>query len=260
MSYKVYEIMPEVSLIRDNDTNIYVVEGESKALVIDTGYGYYNLRKKIEEITKKPLDVVLTHGHIDHAFGGHHFEGVYMNQDELPEFEEHSQLRQMQNIKGLSTEEVEMWVKAKPKRIDFIAPGDFFDIGDNKLEVLSLKGHTPGSVGILDRKHRILFSGDGLTNYIWLQLPNSSTIEKYLQTLEDLDKYKSDFDIICNGHAEEPLPASFLEEMKLTLKDLLNGAVGKPYNSPNNPIPNSMIYIRNGCTVAYSPGKIRNKN
>ena len=259
MTYEVFEIVPEVSLIRDIDTNIYVVEGKTKALVIDTGYGLSNLRSKVEEITQKPLTVVFTHGHIDHAFGGHHFEGVYMNEADIPVFEEHYLFKQNQTVEGagLSIEDLELWRSAKPNKIDFISAGDFIDIGENKLEVISLKGHTPGSIGILDRKHRILFSGDGLINHIWMQLPHSSTIEEYLTTLDVLDKYIPDFDIICNGHAEKPLPAAFLDRMKLTLKDLLNGAVGLPYSNLIAPIPNSMIYNRNGCEVVYLPEKIK---
>lgn len=254
MSYEVVEIMPEVTLVKDIGTNIYVVEGNTKALVIDTGNGYFNLRKQVEEITGKPVIVVFTHGHIDHAFGGHHFDGVYMNQADFYIFEEHSQYRQFTKVEGISNEDLELWRNAMPKKIDFVLPGDFFDIGENKLEIISLKGHTPGSIGILDRKHRILFAGDGLNNNIWMHLPHSSTIEEYLETLEALDKYKPDFDLICNGHAEKPLPATFLDEMKLTLKDLLNGAVGQPYH---NPVASGMIYNRNGCEVIYSPEKIR---
>ncbi len=256
MKCEVFEIMPEVTLIRDKDTNIFVVEGKTKALVIDTGYGLLDLRSRVEEITGKPAIVVFTHGHIDHAFGGHHFEGVYMNEADIPIFEEHSQFRQNQTVEesGLSIEDLELWKNAKPKKIDFISAGDFIDIGENKLEVISLKGHTPGSIGFLDRKHRILFSGDGLINHIWLHIPHSSTIDEYLVTLDALDKYLPDFDIICNGHAEKPLPAAFLDEMKLTLKELLNGAVGQIYT---NPIFSGMIYIRNGCEVVYLPEKIK---
>lgn len=263
MKYETVEIMPEVTLIRDKNTNIYVVESKTSALVIDTGYGLLNLKSKVEEITDKPVTaVVFTHGHNDHAFGGHYFDRVLMHKDEIPVFERHCDIRKPQIGKilageyNLSSEELDKWLEAKPE-IDFISVGDIVDLGDVQLEVISLKGHTPGSIGLLDRKHRILFSGDGLNNHIWMQLAESSTLEEYLEVLNSTDRYLKDFDIICNGHSMEPLPLAFVDELKMTLSDLIGGAAGEPYN---NPVASGMIYNRNGCEVVYAPDKIRKFN
>lgn len=258
MVYKTVEIMPEVTLICDRGANIYVVEGQNSALVIDTGHGYYNLRSKVEEITHKPLTAIYTHGHIDHAFGGHYFDRVYMNREDLPVYDAHFKfkaevrLNPPEDLK-LSDEELDEWLNARPE-IDYISVGDIIDLGAVQLEIISLKGHTPGSIGLLDRKHRILFSGDGLNNHIWMQLAESSTLEEYLEILNGTDGYLKDFDIICNGHSPEPLPNSFVKEMKLTLSDLIAGAEGEIYT---NPIASGMIYRRNGCEVVYMPDKIR---
>lgn len=115
MKYETVEIMPEVTLIRDKNTNIYVVESKTSALVIDTGYGLLNLKSKVEEITDKPVTaVVFTHGHNDHAFGGHYFDKVYMHKDEMPVFERHCSVRKPQireNLAGeynLSPDELKM--------------------------------------------------------------------------------------------------------------------------------------------------------
>lgn len=262
MTYNTIEIMPEVTLIQENDVCIYLVEGQSSAIVIDTGYGLLNLKQKVEEITKNPLVVVLTHGHIDHAFGGHYFEKVYISKDEIPVYEKHTDLKkQMVNddiseTYGLTREKLEDWCRAKPEKIEFVAQGNTFDIGGNVLEIISLKGHTPGSIGILDRKHRILFSGDGVINHVWMQLPESGTIEEYLETLSSLDTYLNDFDFICTGHRQQPLQAAFINEMKLTLADLLEGAVGIPYD---NPIAGGMLYKRKGCEVVYQPDRVKKK-
>ncbi|MDF2986298.1 MAG: beta-lactamase domain protein [Eubacterium sp.] len=263
MGYKTFKIMQDVTLIRDNDVCIYLVEGENSAIVIDTGYGFFDLKSKAEEITDKPLAAVFTHGHIDHAFGGHYFDRVFMSREDLPVYEKHTDLKkQMVNgeisdfIKklGLSKAELEAWSRARPDKIEFVAHGDTFDIGGNLLEFITLKGHTPGSIGILDRKHRILFSGDGVINHVWMQLPESGTIDEYLRTLNSLDTYLTDFDFICTGHSKEPMPADFIGKMKLTLSELLEGAVGTPYE---NPVAGGMIYRQNGCEVVYLPERIK---
>lgn len=48
----------------------YLLLGTECALLIDTGSGFYDMKGTIAKLTKLPYDVVITHGHPDHA-GGH---------------------------------------------------------------------------------------------------------------------------------------------------------------------------------------------
>lgn len=66
---------------------MYLVNGSERSLLIDTCVGAGNLRDFVERLTEKPLTVLLTHGHIDHAMGAPEFTGndgkpeceIYMN-------------------------------------------------------------------------------------------------------------------------------------------------------------------------------------
>ena len=40
--------------------------------------------------------------------------------------------------------------------------GDTVDLGDRRLTVLHLPGHSPGSIGLLDERNGVLLSGDTL--------------------------------------------------------------------------------------------------
>lgn len=51
----------------------YCIEGETEALVIDSGMGFADLQAAIRERTRKPLRVVNTHMHWDHIGGNHQF-------------------------------------------------------------------------------------------------------------------------------------------------------------------------------------------
>lgn len=51
--------------------------GNEKALLIDTACGNYDLAGLVQKLTDKPLTVVLTHGHGDHAGGVFQFETVW---------------------------------------------------------------------------------------------------------------------------------------------------------------------------------------
>jgi hydroxyacylglutathione hydrolase len=259
--YNILPIIPEVTMIEDADTCIYVVEGETSAIVIDTGFGFYNLKETIEKITKKPLIVVCTHGHTDHAFGGHYFDKIYMSKDDMPIYKNHNQLRRALKYKiirdnNMTSDEFETWCKGTAKEIEFVTQGKTFDIGGNILEVISLRGHTPGSIGLLDRKHRILFSGDGIITQVWMQLPESTTLAEYLETVKALKPYSSDFDTIYMGHRRSYKPVSFIDDLEATLDDILSGCTGKPYDN-EIVIAKGIIYRRRGCEIVYNPERIR---
>lgn len=58
---------------------MYLVEGDEKAALLDTGSGFGSLRSVVDQLTDKPVIVLLTHGHTDHAMGAGEFDVVYMN-------------------------------------------------------------------------------------------------------------------------------------------------------------------------------------
>lgn len=68
--FKTELIAEKVWRIDDHgNDNIYLVEGEDKALLIDNGLGVADLKKHVKTITQKPLIVVNTHGHPDQVGG-----------------------------------------------------------------------------------------------------------------------------------------------------------------------------------------------
>ena len=67
-------------VIETNDkTTMYLVEGTQKAMLIDTGTKIEKLDSIISLITKKPLVVVITHAHSDHAGNIKFFKEIWMH-------------------------------------------------------------------------------------------------------------------------------------------------------------------------------------
>ena len=60
--------------------DMFLVEGEKSAILIDTGYGIGNLKEYVDTLTPLPYEVILTHGHVDHAGGAAAFKKVYLAQ------------------------------------------------------------------------------------------------------------------------------------------------------------------------------------
>ena len=80
MFYQVEPLFPGLTRIWDvARTAMYLVEGADRAVLIDTGVGLKGLKELVDGLTDKPLTILLTHGHVDHAMGAAEFEEVYMN-------------------------------------------------------------------------------------------------------------------------------------------------------------------------------------
>ncbi len=77
--YFTREIAARAWLIGDNGAdNMYLIEGNDSSLLVDTGLGVADLASFVKKLTSKPLIVVNTHGHPDHAGANYQFEKVYV--------------------------------------------------------------------------------------------------------------------------------------------------------------------------------------
>lgn len=72
---------------------MYLIEGEHEAVLVDTCLGVGNLRAFVEHLTSKPVTVILTHGHVDHAMGAPAFDKVYMSPLDNLIYTEHQELK-----------------------------------------------------------------------------------------------------------------------------------------------------------------------
>ena len=132
---------------------MYLLEGDEKALLIDTGWGTGNVRELVEHLTDKPITVVNTHFHPDHAGGNGEFEEVYVSsrwEMDAPSLEP----------SGVFVIDISKLPHPDYKKIP-IKEGYVFDLGGRKVEVFDAKpAHCNSSIYLLDRDHRMLFTGD----------------------------------------------------------------------------------------------------
>ncbi len=124
----------------DGGVYFFVLEGDDRAAVIDTGMTTENAREIVESITDKPLVLLNTHCDRDHIAGNDGFPEVWMHASELAYY------CQKPHEQGLHA----------------LFEGDEIDLGGRTLRVVALPGHTAGSCCYLDVENRVLISGDSI--------------------------------------------------------------------------------------------------
>ena len=211
----IIQIRPNVHLIDDaGDSTCYLITGSERALLVDTANGYEDLNAIVRTITDLPLTVVNTHGHGDHTFGNVFFDEAWLHPADNALYD---------MFFGFAKENLEKSglrpCPVKPLRI-----GQIFDLGGVQLEVVDLKGHTAGSVGLLDKAGRILYTGDGLNTHIWMQLDHSLPLTVLLETLRTLKaQHGADFDYVAHGHTKVLRDKEILDWMIKGCEDILAG-------------------------------------
>lgn len=192
MRAQIVELEKGLYLIDDaGHSTAYLLCGEMGAALIDTLNGAEDLQEIVSGLTALPLTVINTHGHCDHIAGNIFFDEAWIHPADEALAGEHF---------GFLEEELRRFGR-KPCPFRHLAEGQVFDLGGVTLEVISLKGHTAGSVGLLCREKRLLFTGDGLNPHIWMQLEESLPLRVLAETLEQVqEKYGAAFDRILYGH------------------------------------------------------------
>ena len=193
--------------------NCYLLLGSERDLLVDSGMGVAPLRPILAALSDKPLIVFTTHAHIDHV-GGH---GELADLEILIHPLEAAELRkpgtrglrfprrapeQVEALRRSGIELTEFMVEAVPSQdydVDgygrepveptrLVDEGDVIDLGDRRLEVLHLPGHSPGSIAAWEPQTGSLFTGDAIYDGVIVDTGPGASISAYLPTMERLKR------------------------------------------------------------------------
>lgn len=222
----IYEIAtPPVGFIS------YLIVGEKKAVIIDTGMGVSSVKAEAEKLTDRPLCVINTHGHPDHAGGNSEFEETYLNPADFDVFERMASLEfRTEDIAHMpGGAELVRKLMPTPKRPAPLEDGQTFDLGGRTLKIVFAPGHTHGSLCVLDEKTGCLFVGDNAMRRVSLHEWNSSSLPEYKATLQKLIDLKPAK--VLGGHRPNVNPPELLTTL-LGLVDrvLVDGQKGEVRN------------------------------
>ena len=218
--FSVKKVHDGVFMIREvffealNQANIWLVQGSSSDLVIDTGIGLWDLPGFLRQqglVGEKPIQAVATHMHYDHSGGLHQFEKFSIHcleADAIRNGNQYDMARFFLRHADIAVLPSEGW-KFSDYRVKAAEPstvleeGHVFDLGDRSLRVLHFPGHTAGSIGLIDEKARILFSGDTVykSNPLISFLPTSD-VNSFVQSCRRLQNLSNQVDVVFPGHGD----------------------------------------------------------
>ena len=186
--------------------NCFLVAGEERAMLIDTGLGIGDIRGTVGELTDLDVMVVNTHYHWDHSGGNAAFDDISIHElgaeklqrgPDMAKLEPYAAYsRRMLDRVGefrVTDEEFfgflsdETTPRPLPDGFDFarwqipasiptrlLNDGDRLDLGGRTLQVFHTPGHTPDSICLFDEENGLLFGGDTYnTGPIYAHLPDS---------------------------------------------------------------------------------------
>lgn len=201
---------------------MYLVIGEKRCCLIDTGWGFKGLKQYVYSLCNLPVVVILTHGHPDHASGATEFEEVYMNSEEKRVYDFYSNPTLKNFIVGFDV--ISKYDLQPVRGQDFLElhDHDVFDIGRISIEMISVPGHTKGLMMALIREERAILFGDGCGPGTLLIEDFASTIETYYESLNSLKKREDEYDIILRNHGTGFSEKELLDNVMEICKEILN--------------------------------------
>lgn len=218
--YRAKQVAPGTWQILSSGDYSYLVEGEKEAVAVDTGYGAGNIREYLQTLTRKPVRNVLnTHSHFDHTANNGYFEKAYMAKEGIEKA-----TVPYQSFEGISF--IRDYVRVP------VEEGFVYDLGGRTLEVFLIPDHTPDGIAFLDRKERLLFTGDEFMTIGKSLKVSVSTFHGYL---EKLLAHRTEFDRLCAGGGV--FDASFLDHFYECTKKILAGNQGVRFIPKHRGLP-----------------------
>ena len=201
----------------------YLVCGEEQTLLLDTGYGNFDLKSAVEIMTPLPLVVVNSHLHPDHSMGNGQFDKVLVGEHEYDREE------------GFFFPAEALEFPLHPSvlagggyRFDFLKHGDEINLGNRTLTVLEIPGHTEGSIALFDAKSKLLLGGDSILKRVLYAA--GVPFSQYAAALERVKTVEPA--AILSSHWPQPLDVGQIDRLLMLVRNF-DPALGKGTEGDN---------------------------
>lgn len=225
MNYEIIKLNDNTWRIENGFVRLFLITGTEKALLIDTGASLPNAREIAESLTDLPITLVYTHGDGDHTSGTAAFAEFMMHP------EDHVRC-------GTAA-------RYPDSKLIPVSDGDIIELGDRRIELIHIPGHTYGSVAILDTVGRALYAGDSVQDgHVFMQGAHRNP-PAYAASLAKLIAREAEYDVVYGFHGSPELPASYVRTVAAAWDKVCAGEVEpKPFDMRGNTV---LSYDCEGC-------------
>ena len=236
--FQIKKIDDDTFSLREPFSNcmLYLLTGRDSALLIDTGMGTADLQQAVQALTQKPVTVVNTHGHLDHIANNHQFENIYLCDKDREVFRAHTNPTYVKKLvkqavpavlRPFLKSKMDNMLHPKPGGVYHpLAEGHCFDLGGRVIEVIETPGHTPGSVCLLEKARKTLYTGDTICDWgILLHLDYSLTPQEYLESVKKLSEYQPLVASLHPGHRLHTLGTEYIDQYLACAEGIVSGTL-----------------------------------
>lgn len=231
---------------------------ENDWLIIDTGNDDSSVKKSIRSLENPNIRYIFnTHSHADHCGGNHYLQKKFNPEIIAPELEhcfiEHPILEPTYLYGAMPPKEMEnKFLYAKPSTVARRIQSEThlsleFPSGQEKFELISLKGHSPNMMGIITPDN-IAFIGDALLGEAFLDkhpLIFTYDVEEHLASIMKMATINVDGYVLAHGGYVESVD-SLIRKNKIAL---LNASYMILENLQNDTLTFDTLHERIAKTV-----------
>lgn len=267
--YEIIKLYDGAWSIEDGFVRCFLVKGDEKALLIDSGIDFDSIKKLAETILNGPkgagswdeidvdtsviytqadvdetdgsfpLELLNTHGDGDHCHGNHEFDWFYLHEADAYLFKR---------------EHKDLYEGADGPEIRYVNDGDIIDLGNHPLEIIHIPGHTHGSIAVLDVNARALYPGDSVQNGDIFMFGDHRNLDEYPASLMKLQDMEERFDILYASHAQLKMDPDYIGECFDACESMMHGEV-KPREEERHGFK-IHAYDCRACTFLVDPDRV----
>lgn len=223
--FEVYQVAPKVFAIyephQEEEAISFLIVGNARALLWDTGMGIGNLKALTAGLTHLPIAVLNSHTHDDHVGDNWQFSTIDSMDTEFSRRDARGSREDAQaeiepgEICGRLPAGFDPRAYAtRPWKISsFVHDGEWIDLGGRRLQIVATPGHTPDAISLFDPGDGLLFTGD--TYYpgtIWLYRPETD-LPAYGRSVQRLAALAPRVRLVLGPHNVPVAPPTVLPQL-----------------------------------------------